>query len=329
MISPEERIANELKHFNNNINVHDLPDIFHYWSNKYLKPMMEEHGISHPDDLYIRGIISDIQECRDQNNYILSIGAGNCDTEVRIAKQLLDKGYKEFTIECLELNPNMISRGKELAKAEGVIDHLIFTEIDFNEWKADKTYISVIANQSLHHIVNLEGVFEQVMICLNPNGSFITNDMIGRNGHQRWPEALEAVHKFWQELPEGYKFNQQLKRLEDPFENWDCSQGCFEGIRAQDILPLLVQNFHFELFISFANIIDVFIDRSFGHNFNHEAEWDKDFIDRVHQFDEESILTGTLKPTHIQAIMKIKPVANPVYSRNLSPEFCVRDPENQ
>ena len=44
--------------------------------------------------------------------------------------------------------------------------------------------------------------------------------------------------------------------------------GSFEGIRAQDILPLLVERFTFDEFIGFGNVIDPFVDRSFGPNFD-------------------------------------------------------------
>jgi len=34
---------------------------------------------------------------------------------------------------------------------------------------------------------------------------------------------------------------------------WDCSKQGFEGIRAQDILPLLVKKFSFRSFLGFGN----------------------------------------------------------------------------
>ena len=97
----------------------------------------------------------------------------------------------------------------------------------------------------------------------------MTDDMIGRNGHMRWPEALVILDGLWKELPNSYKYNHQLKRLEVQFDNWDCSKEAFEGIRSQDILPLLIKKFQFDLFLGFANVVDVFVDRSFGH----QTDW--------------------------------------------------------
>jgi len=326
MIDNEERLKQELERFNTNINVHELPDIYHYWSNKYLRPMFEEYNFSHPDDFFVKHMFDCASLFEADKPLFLSIGSGNCDTEVKIAKQLKEKGLQGFCIECLELNPNMLKRGMSLAIKEGVSENMSFIELDINKWEADKEYTSVIANQSLHHIQNLEGLFREIKKSLHKNGAFIISDMIGRNGHQRWPEALTAVHNFWQGLPESHKYNHQLKRIEDTYENWDCSSEGFEGIRAQDILPLLIEYFNFEFFIGFANVIDVFIDRGFGHNFDPNNKWDTGFIDKVHHFDEDSIRNGTITPTHIMAVLKKSRVENPTYSRDLSPEFCVRDP---
>lgn len=128
------------------------------------------------------------------------------------------------------------------------------------------------------------------------------SDMIGRNGHQRWPEALAIVKRHWKDLPEDKKFNVLLNRLEVEYDNWDCSKEGFEGIRSQDILPLLVQRFQCERFVGFGNVIDIFVDRCFGHNFSSDSQEDREFIDRVHAEDEAGFASGSLTPTHMVAV---------------------------
>ena len=171
------------------------------------------------------------------------MGAGNCDLEVSIAKNLLQAGLSEFILECLEINPVMLERGRQIAKENGVLDKMIFVEADFNTWRASREYHGVMANQSLHHVTQLENLFDQVRNALHRDGSFVISDMIGRNGHQRWPEALDMVQRYWKELPDTKKYNHLLNRFEAEYDNWDCSKEGFEGIRAEDILPLLVQRF--------------------------------------------------------------------------------------
>ena len=162
----------------------------------------------------------------------------------------------------------MLQRGRGLARERGVAEYINFIEGDIKTWCVDNKFSVCIASQALHHMLDLEILFEKIKNAIHPNGIFLTNDMIGRNGHMRWPEALRIPNDIWARMPDRYKYNHQLKRFERKFENWDCSKEGFEGIRAQDILSLLMKNFHFEVFLAFSNLITVFIDRSFGHNFD-------------------------------------------------------------
>lgn len=211
----------------------------------------------------------------------------------------------------------------DLASRDGISGLIEPCQGDFNAWFPLRDYDIVMANQSLHHVLKLENLFDSVRNSLKDDGRFVISDMIGRNGHMRWPEALEVVHEFWRQLPGGYRYNHQLQRYEDLYENWDCSKEGFEGIRSQDILPLLSERFSFEFFLGFGNVIDPFVDRAFGPNFWPEAKWDRDFIDRVHARDELEINAGRIKPTHMLAVLQKHPVPMR-YLEPVTPEFAVR-----
>ena len=323
----EKKLRNEQERYRDQSNVHDLPPIFHYWADTYVRPMATEHGFVLAEEMYAKYLRLWAQAHPDEDPVFLSLGAGNCDAEVRVANLLREAGVERFTIECLDLNPVMLRRGRELAKDSGVSENLAFVEGDFNSWKATKQYSCVIANQALHHVLELEHLFDEVKRCLRPDGYFVTGDMIGRNGHLRWPEALREVQRFWRELPIEYRWNRMLKRHEEEYINHDCSTEEFEGIRAQDIVPLLLERFDFHLFIAFGNVINVFVDRSFGFHFDATAQWDRAFIDRVHAFDEEAIVSGALTPTQMFAVLTPEPCAEHHYSRGLSPAQSIRKAE--
>ncbi|MDZ4731878.1 MAG: class I SAM-dependent methyltransferase [Xanthomonadales bacterium] len=323
--SYQKRIENEIENFQQCENVHELPEIFHYWSNKYLVPMMQPFGFTNPGDFFLMFLERSIKKNPASISKIVSIGSGNCELEIGLAEKLIALGYGNFEIDCLDINKSMHERGKLLAIQKQVQDHINFVTADFNHWQPNaNSYTAVMANQSLHHVLELAKLFGAVERGLKADGSFLISDMIGRNGHQRWPEALELVNQFWAELPDSHKFNHQMSRLEADFINHDCSISGFEGIRAQDILPLLVENFHFEIFLPFGNIIFPFIDRGFGHNFDAENEWDRDFIDRVHFADEEGMLSGQIKPTSMHAVVGKEQVQTIVRDQRLLPESCIR-----
>jgi SAM-dependent methyltransferase len=322
----QAKLLEEIEFHKDYVDVNALPEIFGYWSNRYLVPMLQEVGVTNPNEFAADALIASARRCQASNPCFVSIGSGNCDTEVAVAKLLKERGLQSFRIECVDITPDMLERGRKLAADEGLTDVVVPTAGDFNSWQPSRIYQGIFANQSLHHVVNLEGLFDAMYSALDTQGSLVVNDMIGRNGHMRWPEALAPLQEFWKELPSSYRYNQQLKRMEDEFDDWDCSQYGFEGIRSQDVLPLLAERFQFEIFIGFSNVVDVFIDRNFGHNFDAEGEWDQDFIDRVHAFDEAGLANGTLTPTHMLAVLRKERVAEPFFSRGLSPLRAIRDP---
>lgn len=315
-----------MNRFDTEERVHELPTIFHYWSNKYLRPKLERFGFASPDDFFFRMCLRILDEQKDREvvRQLISLGAGNGELEIPLARFLMDHTQQPFLITITDINENMLARAKTAACGAEVESCVRFEVVDFNRWQPDQPYDVVIANQCLHHVTELEDLFQQISSHLAEDGYFLVSDMIGRNGHQRWPEALALVQQFWQELPEAYRWNHQLRRHEQQFINHDCSDESFEGIRSQDILPLLIENFNFELFIAFANVIDIFVDRAFGHNFDSNAQKDLEFIDRIHRADEVALTDGTIKPTHMIAAMTTENRAQLRYIEPLTPEFAVR-----
>ncbi|HEX8743042.1 MAG TPA: class I SAM-dependent methyltransferase [Thermoleophilaceae bacterium] len=324
-----ERVAEEREAYREQEVVHDLPPIQAYWGGRHLRPILERFGFSSGEEFISQRLVRAYRERpHGATARFASIGAGNCDLEVRFAQELRAAGCEDFTIDCLELNDAMLERGAALAREAGVGAEVLPVETDLNDWRPSRTYDAIFANQSLHHLVALERLFDSIAGALGPGAPFATSDMIGRNGHQRWPEARAIVDEFWRELPHSFRFHTQLQRYEEPrFLDWDCSQEGFEGIRSQDIVPLLLERFHFELFVGFGNVIDVFVDRGFGPHFHPDGEWDRDFIDRVHARDVEGLQNGTLTPTHAIASMRTEPGPPPRVWGNLTPERAVRRPD--
>jgi SAM-dependent methyltransferase len=320
----EDRLTAEKRFYENYVNIQDLPAIHIYWAHELVRPKLLALGLGGPMEMFKKYLEDQCARDKHRPCRFLSVGAGNCDIEIELAKYLCAQGHTHFVIECLDLNGAILERGRIAAienEVEGKID---FVESDFNAWQPASEYDAVLANQVLHHVVNLEGLFTQIKRTLKPHGQFIIGDMIGRNGHQRWPEALDIVHEYWRQLPTAYRFNRLLNRHEELYVDWDCSQFGFEGIRAQDILPLLLEHFHFQVFFGFGNAIDPFVDHAFGHNFDGVAKWDRDFIHQIHLRDEQEMLAGRLTPTHMLAVVRNDRDKPTLCPERLTPEFCVR-----
>ena len=326
-MSYDDKIQQEIAHYKEVRNVHDLPEIFHYWSHNYLRPKVESLGFNTLNEHYIKHIEAIATRYPKSNCPVLSVGSGNGDTEVALAELLLAKDIHNFRFTCLDVNPHMLERAKQLSSERQVSPYFEFIETDINSWSIEKNYQVIMANQSLHHFKELETLFDKVYESLDNNGFFLTQDIIGRNGHMRWPEALKIVQALWSLLEDRHKWNHQLNRFEALYDNWDCSVEGFEGIRAQDILPLLLRQFKFHCFLGFSNLITPFVDRGFGHNFDVRNPRDCYFIDFVAKLDDYYIEQGEIKPTQMIASMT-KGYSGPatVY-KHLTPDFCVRMPE--
>jgi SAM-dependent methyltransferase len=313
-------LAEKLK-YRDDAAVHDLPPVYLYWSQRHLLPMMQEMGYESFDDSFLQHTA----RFRDRERInVVSIGCGNCELEIRLARALLDKGFDNLCFECVEFNGAMLERGKEEARKQSVDHVMLFTQADIARWNPQTKYEVVLASQFLHHVPALESLFDTIHSTLSDDGLFIINDIIGRNGHMRWPEALELVNTLWAQLDDTHKFHHLHGQINREFVNWDCSLTGFEGIRAQDILPLLLERFFFESFFAFGNLIDVFTDRPYGPNFDVNNPADLAFIDRVQELDQVSLASGRIKPTHVLAALRKSPPERTQVFRNLTPEFCVR-----
>src|SRR6476659_7329504 len=110
-----DKVQEEIGHYEQVETVHDLPPIFHYWSHNYNRPKLEALGFAGLNEFYIGYITQVANQHPEGACEILSVGAGNCDTEVALAELLVEKGLQGFNFTCLDLNPHMLARGKQLA----------------------------------------------------------------------------------------------------------------------------------------------------------------------------------------------------------------------
>jgi len=310
-MSYQDKIRQEQEIYKDDVNVHDLPQAFHYVANKSLiRNLRDAIGVSSYAELIVSYINLLKSEKDEADIEILSLGSGNCDIEINLA---YDNNLK-CKFFCYEVNPHMLDRGRELAVEKfGENHNFEFVQSDINQLKLPQQFDIVIASHSLHHFVELEHIFEEVSRSMTDKSYFIVSDMIGRNGHMFWDNTLEFCNMLWDTFPKELKYNHLLQAYHQKRIQWDCSTEGFEGIRAQDILPLLDKTFKFKDFVPFYPIAGKFIDRDFGHNFDVNNELHKSLLDTVDNLDDFLMRNGLLKPTQLIATMVNKNVDVPKY----------------
>lgn len=324
----DSRIKAELRAYSDVADVHDLPSAHDYWAERFVRPLLAEVGAAGLDALWDSQVAEQCIRRAPESARLVSLGAGNGVEELRLAARLAERGISNLELVLLELNPAMIERGLAYAEELGLSERVRAEKTDLNEWVARESADVYLAVHSLHHVVELEHLYGEVARALHPEGVLLVNDMIGRNGHVRWPEAREVVDAIWRLAPDRYKYNHYLGRVDDEYPDVDCSGEGFEGIRAQDVLPLLLATFHAEIYVTFGNVIDPFVDRVYGPNFDPGRIEDARFIDAVAHIDDGAIDLGLLTPTHLIATFRLRPVDRR-YPRDRSPERTVRRPDSE
>jgi ubiquinone/menaquinone biosynthesis C-methylase UbiE len=323
----EDRVGQELAGYDEVEEVHQLPPIYHFWSQRHVLPLLHEVGLESLDGWWDDAVAEVCAARAPRSARLVSLGAGNGDLETAMAARLAERGIDNLEIELLELNPAMLERARSHAERLGVGDRLTVRAVDLNSWEATEPADAYLACHSLHHVVELEHLFDEVARTLAPDGVLLVNDMVGRNGHRRWPEAAGIVHGLWRNASPRRRHNNYTGVEDAEYPDHDCSTEGFEGVRAQDVLPLLLDRFHPEVYITFANVIDPFVDRVYGPNFDPDDEQDRRFIETVAALDDAAIDLHLITPTHLVATFRNRPVACR-YPRDRSPARTLRRPDD-
>ena len=296
-ISYEDRVRSQIEQYKDTVDMHDLPEIFHIWSEAYIAPGLQHVFKSSSIDQIYADAYKQAKGSSAEEGRILSIGCGDGGVEIRVAKLLLEQGISKFKFFCADLSPILLASLKAGLEREGLAAQFEPIEADLNRIDIPGHFDMIMANHSLHHIEGLEHLFQYVRKSLTNNGIFATSDMIGRNGHMRWRETSLFMDAIWPLLDMKQRYHIQLQRYGDTFVDHDCSTEGFEGIRAQDILPIALEYLYPFKFMGTGGFIDLFVDRGYGHAYDIKNDDHVKFIKFIADVNEFMLDSGVVKPT--------------------------------
>jgi len=154
----ESKLAEEVAVFKDQTDVNDLPAIFHYYTRNYLLPLLEASGYEESLDFLVKNV--ELAATRKSNVLVVSYGAGNCDLEVRAAERLALAGAREIRFLCVDINLDMLNRGRALAEESGLAARFEFEQADVVAALAHREVVDVhFVHQALHHFSELETIF--------------------------------------------------------------------------------------------------------------------------------------------------------------------------
>jgi SAM-dependent methyltransferase len=292
----QRKLHEESNRFSDSGDSHDLPKIANWYHENILSAELIRHtGSKSFQDLVLQGI----KESRQfsEEFVLVSLGAGHGQIENDLLSRVPAVSPGKTHFYAIDLfSPNDTVK----TSINGEPYRLTRISQDLNQPEFPKNANMIIVHHALHHFVALEEIFESIHeILLRNSGTLVIADMVGRNGHMRWPESLRAINRIWRTLPQEKHFNNQFRKNWQTFENWDCSSEGYEGIRSEDIIKPLFQYFESSGSYFWGGVLDPFIDRGFGDNFDPKNRRDIEIIENIIEVENQLKDFGYLTATQV------------------------------
>lgn len=168
----------------------------------------------------------------------------------------------------------------------------------------------VVAQTSLHHVLFLERVAEQVWRSLRPGGYLWIHDFIGETQGQYDPKRLEIVNQLLAILPEKFRRNTVHQRLTTQMKRPEPGKlsSPFESIRSGEIIPVFERWFTIEWKREFNAFVQLVAPPGTRVAYL-ESEDTKALFELLMLVDQLCIDEGIVRPTGGQYFMRPKPAA--------------------
>lgn len=226
---------------------------------------------------------------------VLSICCGTGSFE----RELAQKGYAEH-IDAFDASGASIEWASSLAKEQGL--NII------NYWVADgnsvrlreREYDLVISMAALHHIENLEHIFQEIRNVMKPGGLLFYDEYIGKNRMQ-WPEeVLKIVNGILMLLPRHYRVQISNGKAKDEeimvSEDLMIKRDPTEAVRSEDILPLTERYFEIVTRKDYGGAILMPLFMNIVSNFDSSRKEDCKIMDFCIYLEKLLLSSGAIKP---------------------------------
>lgn len=222
---------------------------------------------------------------------ILSLASG----AARIEENLFSGFSPErVSLTLVDINPQLIETARRRLE-DKVETHALVQNINCIDL-LENEYDIVICVSALHHVVELERLVQQISACLVAEGEFWSiGEFVGRNGTRLDEDAYQIANAFFKELPEKYRVNRNPGSeggIDSDLPNFDCSLVCFEGIRSEDILPVLDARMKRQVSVSSDCFLWRLVNLAYQDNYSLTNPEDIEIIDRAIELEVEHFKAG-------------------------------------
>ena len=157
-----------------------------------------------------------------------------------LERALAGRGRFSSIVAC-DFAKDSVDRAKARAIELGLTS-IEYRVLDLERDPLDGPYDAIFANDVLHHISDLEGLYLRIRAALKPTGKFLFNEYVGPNRFQYTDERMDLINRYFRVLPDRLRLDHvtgqvlwrraRLDRYkvekEDPTE----------AVRSEEVLPL-------------------------------------------------------------------------------------------
>ena len=152
-------------------------------------------------------------------------------------------------MEAVDISPAAVEKAERYAADAGLSDRVSYSvkDLDRDSLPVDR-YNAIFGIASVHHVRELERLFEQCRKALKKDGLLFLDEYIGPSQFQLKSPAVNLIRDLRRILPERYRKNIYLGGLaQDSYENpplsWFDENDPSESIRSADIMEVLGNEF--------------------------------------------------------------------------------------
>lgn len=259
------------------------------WHSPVVQGFIEKHYL---DGGRINSVLVDHLAGRSIR-YGLEIGGGLGGQANSFYQQL---GAERFDV--LDISDVAVAAGNRQAREDGRNIHFTVSDLN-NDPLPDRSYDLICARGALHHIENLEFVFEQINDRLSEDGVFFANDYMGPSYMQWDRKQLELMNAIVGSLPDDLNRVQhrdgavvrEVKPIPlEVFARVDPS----EGVRAAEIFDVMEQHLDIVKVLPFGQTLAYEVLRGRIGNFDDDDGRDRAILSLICLLEKELIAAGVL-----------------------------------
>jgi len=213
-------------------------------------------------------------------------------------------------IDVFDIAKGLIERKQEGIRREGAGGiHYFHTNLNRHLFERS-AYDMAFSWGTIHHIENLEHLFQQVQQALAPGGVFIVRDFVGLNRIQFTEKQLNLANSLLKCIPDPYRRkadgslkNREVCVSERRIKRYDPS----EAVRSSHIVPTMKEYFTFDSFCETGGALLHPLLNGIANNFEKDARG-KEILDALIEVEKTLTKSKLLPSDYVFLVARPKEV---------------------